>query len=53
MDLTHDLNDVVKSLQTKLSQSELKASQFEAVIIAKDKKIKELEHNLKEEVKNG
>lgn len=51
MDLNHDLNHVVESLTTKLADVEQRASQFEAVAIAKDIKIQELESKM-EELKN-
>ncbi|MED4172378.1 hypothetical protein P4631_07935 [Halalkalibacterium halodurans] len=48
MDLTHDLNLVIESLKNKLADAEQRASQFEAVVVAKDQKIKELEEKVKE-----
>ncbi|GGP13586.1 hypothetical protein [Oceanobacillus neutriphilus] len=48
MDLEHSLNDVVTSLANKLAESERKSSSFEAVVVAKEEKIKELEGKLKE-----
>lgn len=51
MDLQHDLNNVVDSLVAKLSKAELTASQYEAVILAKEEKINELQKKLDEQNK--
>lgn len=48
MDLEHNLNDVVTSLANKLAEAERKSSSFEAVVVAKDNKIKELEAKIQE-----
>lgn len=53
MDTTFNIADVVQSLKIKLANAEERSSQFEAVAISKDKKIKELEDKIKELEKGG
>jgi len=48
MNLEHNQQHVVDSLINKLAQAELRASQFEAVVIAKEQKIQELQNKLNE-----
>ncbi|OAK70101.1 hypothetical protein [Lederbergia galactosidilytica] len=48
MELSYDLNNVVESLTNKLAGAEQRASQFEAVAIAKENKVQELEGKIAE-----
>lgn len=53
MDLKYDMSKVIESLSNKLADAEKRASQFEAVAIFKENKIKGLENELKELKKNA
>lgn len=46
MDLSYNAQHVIESLTNKLAQAEKRASEFEAVTIAKEQKIVELEEQL-------